>query len=266
VRDTTARHDFLPFGEEIFPSSTNPDGNTKMFTGHERDQEAGLDYMLGRYFGTTIARFVTADSRLSLSPDANLYSYVSNEPMKYYDPDGRYKRPFSRRYYDAVREFYRDAGFPGALPRRKIIQEVWQEPLACGGSRACHTQEGVSLIMDHRDQVDWQEIEAGDQTELLELGVSLFHENLHVRGLGSELVDEQAYFVSVFTLIFYYDWMLAHGSLNSDAARRAQRNHDAWRSELDRFVARDLWWHELRPLDPRFEPEFQNPIRPWGWQ
>ncbi|MCX6544509.1 MAG: hypothetical protein NTV05_08855 [Acidobacteria bacterium] len=42
-----SRHDFLPFGEEW-----NPPGNAKekrLFTGHERDADTGLDYFGARY-------------------------------------------------------------------------------------------------------------------------------------------------------------------------------------------------------------------------
>jgi hypothetical protein len=38
-----ALHDFYPFGEEI---TGMYDYNTKLFTGHERDEDTGLDYML----------------------------------------------------------------------------------------------------------------------------------------------------------------------------------------------------------------------------
>lgn len=41
-----ARHDFLPFGEEL--NAQNPPRDRKLFTGQERDFETGLDYFHAR--------------------------------------------------------------------------------------------------------------------------------------------------------------------------------------------------------------------------
>ena len=41
-----SRHDYLPYGEEV----TLPGTDVMKFTGHERDLEAGQDYMHARYY------------------------------------------------------------------------------------------------------------------------------------------------------------------------------------------------------------------------
>ncbi|MCX6545911.1 MAG: hypothetical protein NTV05_16050 [Acidobacteria bacterium] len=46
-----ARHDFLPFGEEWNPPANAKE--KKLFTGHERDAETGLDYFGARYYRPT---------------------------------------------------------------------------------------------------------------------------------------------------------------------------------------------------------------------
>jgi RHS repeat-associated protein len=88
----TARHDFLPFGEEINPIVPSPDANTKMFTGHERDRETGMDYMMARYHDVGLFRFLAADSSEpgnDSDPQSwNLYAYVLNNPLAYLDPLG----------------------------------------------------------------------------------------------------------------------------------------------------------------------------------
>lgn len=93
------RHDYLPFGEELFQSQglrTTALGYTgdtirQKFTGHERDPETGLDYMKARYESSLQGRFVSADT-VAGSPSApqtlNLYAYVSNNPLRYTDPTG----------------------------------------------------------------------------------------------------------------------------------------------------------------------------------
>src|SRR6185312_6229665 len=84
-----ARHDYLPFGEEIPANMAGRndqfgpgnDNINQKFTAKERDTESGLDYFGARYYGSALGRFTTADP----SPDGvaigdpqswNLYSYV----------------------------------------------------------------------------------------------------------------------------------------------------------------------------------------------
>ena len=104
---TVKRHDYLPFGEEIFagtggrsttqgyPTSPNSnDGVRQKFTLKERDNETGLDYFVNRYYSSSQGRFTSADPIPMTSqrpPDPqrlNLYSYVRNNPLIYTDPNG----------------------------------------------------------------------------------------------------------------------------------------------------------------------------------
>jgi RHS repeat-associated protein len=83
-------HEFLPFGEEILPMA---DASTKMFTGHERDQETGLDYMMARSYGYSLTRFLSPDpiGGSSLDPQSwNRYVYVRDNPLGLIDPTGLY--------------------------------------------------------------------------------------------------------------------------------------------------------------------------------
>ena len=41
-------HNYFPFGEEV--PTVLFSYNTHQYTGHERDKETGLDYMLARYY------------------------------------------------------------------------------------------------------------------------------------------------------------------------------------------------------------------------
>ena len=60
------RHDYLPFGEELFAGSggrtvgmgyAGGDGVRQQFTSKERDVETGLDYFLARYYSSSQGRF-----------------------------------------------------------------------------------------------------------------------------------------------------------------------------------------------------------------
>lgn len=87
-----ARYKYYPFGQEA--EYWDSVGNRMQFTGHERDSDVRLDYMLARYYGLTLARFLSADpitvtsDRLLSPPSLNLYVYANNNPLRYIDPTG----------------------------------------------------------------------------------------------------------------------------------------------------------------------------------
>jgi RHS repeat-associated protein len=113
------RHDYLPFGEELFAGVSgrtvtegygSGDGVRQQFTGKERDVETGLDYFLARYYSSTQGRFTSPDpykivAEVQNEPNPekaksmfvhylmqpqlwNQYAYTINNPLKYTDPTG----------------------------------------------------------------------------------------------------------------------------------------------------------------------------------
>jgi RHS repeat-associated protein len=98
---STKRHDYLPFGEELFAGTggrTTAQGYTgdsvrQKFTRKERDIETGLDYFGARYYASMQGRFTSVDALLSSGipgePQSwNRYSDTINNPLKYIDPTG----------------------------------------------------------------------------------------------------------------------------------------------------------------------------------
>jgi RHS repeat-associated protein len=97
-----ARHDYLPFGEEIpanvggrqnVPGYTANDSTRQRFTGYERDSESGLDFAQARYCSSALGRFTSPDPLISSAkqndPQSwNRYIYVGNRPLNYIDPSG----------------------------------------------------------------------------------------------------------------------------------------------------------------------------------
>jgi RHS repeat-associated protein len=64
------------------------------FTGKERDAETGLDYFGVRYMSSAQGRFTSPDPAMSSAklgdPQTwNRYAYVTNNPLRYIDSDGR---------------------------------------------------------------------------------------------------------------------------------------------------------------------------------
>ncbi|MBE7516920.1 MAG: RHS repeat protein [Chloracidobacterium sp.] len=98
--NVVARHDYLPFGEEIDGTGgrTTAVGYTsdtvrKQFTGYERDAETDLDFAQARYSNSNQGRFSSPDPLLASAKIANpqslnRYSYVLNNPLKFVDPNG----------------------------------------------------------------------------------------------------------------------------------------------------------------------------------
>lgn len=114
------RHDYLPFGEELYAGTGNrttaqgysaADGVRQKFTSKERDTETGLDYFLARYYASVQGRFTSPDeftggpdelymfaedaaanptiyADLTNPQSLNKYQYTYNNPLRYVDPDG----------------------------------------------------------------------------------------------------------------------------------------------------------------------------------
>ena len=99
------RHDYLPFGEELFAPAggrttgwgyASGDGIRQQFTSQERDSETGLDYFDARYFASIQGRFISVDPENAgadrYDPQSwNGYSYAGNAPLTFYDPTGLWK-------------------------------------------------------------------------------------------------------------------------------------------------------------------------------
>jgi RHS repeat-associated protein len=95
----TARHDYMPFGEEVSSSQRTPalgyvaDDVRKKFTGYENDSESELDYAQARYYKSQHGRFTSVDPTMAsadiINPQSfNRYIYVGNNPLNITDPTG----------------------------------------------------------------------------------------------------------------------------------------------------------------------------------
>jgi RHS repeat-associated protein len=116
-QQVVARYDYLPFGE---PWTVPPDPDVRQFAGKERDAETLFDYFGARYYASGTGRFATPDQALgttsaTLNPQLwNRYAYVSNNPLRKVDPDGRWERDV---HYELTRLLGQAAGFDSTAAR-----------------------------------------------------------------------------------------------------------------------------------------------------
>jgi len=116
-----ARHDYHPFGEEIFTAQRtaqldySADSVRKQFTGYERDTETDLDFAQARYYNKNHGRFTGSDPYLIVQQKArgksvdeqkkilnnyilnaqawNRYVFVLNSPLTIIDKSGKCSVP-----------------------------------------------------------------------------------------------------------------------------------------------------------------------------
>jgi RHS repeat-associated protein len=107
------RHDYLPFGEELFAGTggrspangyTGGDAVRQQFTSKDRDIETGLDYLGARYYASAQGRFTSVDPTMESVSGTNplswnRYAYAFNSPLRYVDPLGLWAYSVQYEYY-----------------------------------------------------------------------------------------------------------------------------------------------------------------------
>jgi len=80
--------EYFPFGGTAFHSESGGQRFKRYrYTGKEKDDETGLYYHGARYYAPWLARWSAADP-IGLEGGINLFAYVSNNPVMYFDPSG----------------------------------------------------------------------------------------------------------------------------------------------------------------------------------
>jgi RHS repeat-associated protein len=83
---------YLPFGEPWIDQRTTGWETRYTFTGKERDGESGYFYFGARYYDSDLSVWLSVDPMASKYPNTSNYAYVENNPIKYVDPNGMYKK------------------------------------------------------------------------------------------------------------------------------------------------------------------------------
>ncbi|OIP01317.1 MAG: hypothetical protein AUJ98_04920 [Bacteroidetes bacterium CG2_30_33_31] len=80
---------YLPFGEDYICQRNSSWNIPYTFSGKEKDAETGYSYFGARYYDSDISIWLSVDPLSSIYPTLSPYAYVANNPIIYYDPDGR---------------------------------------------------------------------------------------------------------------------------------------------------------------------------------
>ena len=120
------RESYTPYGEKRLDPVLNRDNQG--FTGHVDDAATGLTYMQARYYNPVVGRFLSNDP-VAFAPDRpqyfNRYSYVGNDTVNMWDPDGRACVPCLAALPPLVKAAITTAGVgTGAALTVKAVQDV----------------------------------------------------------------------------------------------------------------------------------------------
>lgn len=101
VLDTTgtsvAQYEYGPFGELLRSTGPKASENPIQFSSRYRDEETGLIYFGYRYYSPELGRWISRDP-LGETGGANLYGFVANNPLNYYDPNGLFTAEYAQAF------------------------------------------------------------------------------------------------------------------------------------------------------------------------
>ena len=90
-----ARYEFDAWGNLLHHSGYMATINPITYRGYYFDWVTGLYYLQSRYYDPSLRRFISPDIYLDTEDGilgTNMYAYVHNDPINYYDPDGYKKK------------------------------------------------------------------------------------------------------------------------------------------------------------------------------
>ncbi|MEO1022511.1 MAG: RHS repeat-associated core domain-containing protein [Bacteroidota bacterium] len=143
-------------------NSANPNDDYK-FTGHERDEEAGLNLIHAgaRMMDPVIGRWLGIDPLSAKFPEHSPYNYVINNPLIYFDPKGEEWFYYQADDEDEKRWHYHED---------TSEMEVWTGTYDDDGNKVMETQQGmIELLSYDGEALRWHR---DDGTSLVAFGVS----------------------------------------------------------------------------------------------
>lgn len=167
--------EYFPFGATSYQAVANQADVAKRYryTGKELDAENGLYYHGARYYAAWLGRWTACDPA-GMVDGANLYAYVSNDPIRHHDPSGRQRAVDPPVDYENLPKRIIASKDPeiGALLRGQQIGRAVQTPVASGARNSAgsawkleirRTQEPFSVT--HKTAPDTIKIEVATKLD-----------------------------------------------------------------------------------------------------
>ena len=88
-----ARYVYNAWGQILYMSGYMAEINPLRYRGYYYDSILGMYYLQSRYYDPVVGRFINADEFLSTGQGLlgfNMFAYCLNNPVNFYDPDGRH--------------------------------------------------------------------------------------------------------------------------------------------------------------------------------
>jgi RHS repeat-associated protein len=111
----TAGNTMATYYYDAFGNATETTGdkdNPYRYAGYRYDEETDVYYLNARYYDAKIARFMTEDTYRGEYNDPlslNLYTYVMNNPLVYWDPTGHAAVTLGNKSKNDNEDFYQKA-------------------------------------------------------------------------------------------------------------------------------------------------------------
>lgn len=149
--EVTQNIEYFPSGE-VFVENHNKASNNSpyKFNAKELDAETGYYYYGARYYNPRVSLWLNVDPLAEKYPSWSPYAYCGNNPINYFDPDGRFRLPANatreeRRLYKeaikTIKSVFRDSEFREAFKDRfKVDDKMIRKMLKDG--------DGPTVIMN----------------------------------------------------------------------------------------------------------------------